>query len=284
MENIKIDFSKSCGKVKPMHAVNNGSEYKSLPDQRISNIDAFRDAQIPYARTHDASFYATYGGEHTVDVHAIFTDFGKDPYDPDSYDFAWTDEYLRVMNLAGVKPFYRLGSKIEHGVKKYGTVPPSDFKKWAVMCVSQYEELGLLMYYDARPCAMNGLFSIDIVCKRLKEYYPFYMFNKLYMLGNAVKAEATDESLYVCAAEGKGKFAAMFTYFDDEVCEGKKTVRISFDNVSHQEPLKLSYYTLDEKCDCELVREETVSGKNFSAYVDIPLYTAYLITAEKADE
>ena len=129
MENIKIDFSKSCGKIKPMHAVNNGSEYKFLPDQRISNIDAFRDAQIPYARTHDASFYATYGGEHTVDVHAIFTDFGKDPYDPDSYDFAWTDEYLRVMNLAGVKLFYRLGSKIEHSVKKYGTVPPPDFKK-----------------------------------------------------------------------------------------------------------------------------------------------------------
>ena len=39
-----------------MHAVNNGPEYKFLPDQRISNIDAFRDAQIPYARTHDASF------------------------------------------------------------------------------------------------------------------------------------------------------------------------------------------------------------------------------------
>ena len=55
--------------------------------------------------------------------------------------------------------------------------------------------------------------------------------------------------------------------------------------VSQYEELDLlSYYILDEKCDCELVREETVSRKNFSAYVDIPLYTAYLITAEKADE
>ena len=55
--------------------------------------------------------------------------------------------------------------------------------------------------------------------------------------------------------------------------------------VSQYEELDLlSYYILDEKCDCELVREETVSGKNFSAYVDIPLYTACLITAEKADE
>lgn len=72
MENIKIDFSKSCGKVKPMHAVNNGSEYKFLPDQRISNIDAFRDAQIPYARTHDASFYATHTAVSTRSMYTRF--------------------------------------------------------------------------------------------------------------------------------------------------------------------------------------------------------------------
>ncbi len=55
MENIKIDFNKACGKVKPMHAVNNGPVYKFASDQRITNIDAFRDAGIPYARTHDAA-------------------------------------------------------------------------------------------------------------------------------------------------------------------------------------------------------------------------------------
>lgn len=106
MENVNIDFSKSLSAMKPMHTVNNGPVYKFLSDQRISNIDAFKAAEIPYARNHDASFYSTtYGGEYTVDVHAIFPNFENDANDPSSYDFVWTDEYLRVMSLAGVKYF-----------------------------------------------------------------------------------------------------------------------------------------------------------------------------------
>ena len=134
MQNVSVDFAKKLGKMKPMHAVNNGPVYKFAEDQRVTNIDAFREAGIPYARTHDASFYSDYGGEHTVDVVAIFPDFTKDPNDPASYDFTLTDEYMKVMIFAGVEPFYRLGNKIEHWPKKYGTLPPPDFKKWAVIC------------------------------------------------------------------------------------------------------------------------------------------------------
>ena len=32
------------------------------------------------------------------------------------------------------KVFYRLGSKIEHNRKKYGTLVPKDPHKWAVIC------------------------------------------------------------------------------------------------------------------------------------------------------
>ena len=134
MNIITVDISKSCGKMKPMHSVNNGPVYKFAEDQRITNIDAYRDAGIPYARNHDAAFNATYGGEHIVDVHAIFPDFDKDPYDENSYDFVLTDEYLKIIDFAGTKIFYRLGSKIEHQKKKYGTLPPKDFYKWAVIC------------------------------------------------------------------------------------------------------------------------------------------------------
>ena len=91
-------------------------------------------AKIPYARNHDASFCPAYGGEHSVDVHAIFPDFNKNPYDEDSYDFALTDDYLSVIKKAGTEVFYRLGSKIEHSRKKYGTIVPADFHKWAVIC------------------------------------------------------------------------------------------------------------------------------------------------------
>ena len=134
MNNVKFDFGNIVGAVKPMHAVNNGPVYKFAVDQRITNMDSFRAAGIPYARNHDASFCATYGGEHVVDVAFIFTDFDKDPYDPASYDFTLTDEYLRVCEYSGTEVFYRLGSKIEHWAKKYNTLPPKDFKKWAVIC------------------------------------------------------------------------------------------------------------------------------------------------------
>lgn len=61
MKNLSIDFSKNTGKVKPMHAVNNGPVYKFASDQRVTNIDAYRDADIPYARNHNAAFNSPNG-------------------------------------------------------------------------------------------------------------------------------------------------------------------------------------------------------------------------------
>ena len=137
MAEIKVDFTRNDGRVRPMHAVNNGPSAKSANPKSWdtgTNVKEFRDAGIPYARTHDAAFYPRYGGEHTVDVHAIFPRFELDPDDPASYDFTCTDNYLLTIEGVGCKTFYRLGSKIEHEVKKYGTLVPKDFKKWAVIC------------------------------------------------------------------------------------------------------------------------------------------------------
>lgn len=134
MMNITINPSIELGKIKPMNAVNNGPHHKEGGGQHRSNLKEYAELCIPYARNHDASFYSNYGGEHTVDVHAIFPDFSKDPEDPASYDFVCTDVYLTRIDNVGTKNFYRLGSKIEHEVKKYGTLPPPDFKKWAVIC------------------------------------------------------------------------------------------------------------------------------------------------------
>ncbi len=133
MSNVNINFNKSLGKIKDMHAVNNGPIVAGS-DQTKGNHLYYKAAKIPYARNHDASFHASYGGEHTVDVHAIFPNFDADVNDPASYDFPCTDLYTKQIIEAGTKPFYRLGSKIEHGIKKYGTVMPKDFKKWAEIC------------------------------------------------------------------------------------------------------------------------------------------------------
>ena len=444
MDRITVDFSKTCGKVKPMHSVNNGPVYKHADDQRITNIEPYRAAGIPFARTHDASFYETYGGEHIVDVNMIFTDFSKDPTDPASYDFMLTDEYLKVIEAGGAKVYYRLGSKIEHWPKKYNTLPPPDFKKWAIvcehiirhytegwangfhmdiqyweiwnepdldeddsphkrcwggtakeffelfhitykhlkacfphlkiggpacaglknrwmqpffrslqkngiqpdffswhmytstveemrrqirlarqrldqagfretesilnewnyvkgwhkddwiyslktmkglkgsafiastMCMSQYEPLEHLMFYDARPCGMNSLFNTDFVFECLKGYYPFYMFNQLYRQDFAVPVESECENIWGAAAVGKEQ-NLMLSYFNDDVSAPEKTIEIQFKNVKNTGKVRLQYYCLDEDHDGELVREDIFTGNDFSTYIKMPLYSTYLL-------
>ena len=133
MLTVQINANEIKGIIKPMHAVNNGPII-ARKTQKRSNFETFKEARIPYSRNHDAAFCASYGGENIVDVHAIFKDFDKDPYDPESYDFMLTDIFLQNVLDAGTKIFYRLGSKIEHCIKKYGTVVPKDFQKWAVIC------------------------------------------------------------------------------------------------------------------------------------------------------
>ena len=133
MSELILELDTIVGKIKPMHSVNNGPS-KGRSDQTRSNFDTYKDAHIPFARTHDSSFCAAYGGEHTVDVHNIFPNFDADEKDPASYDFTLTDEYMQTILDAGTEIFYRLGSKIEHETKKYGTLPPKDFHKWARIC------------------------------------------------------------------------------------------------------------------------------------------------------
>ena len=446
MDRIVVDFAKNAGKVKPMHSVNNGPVYKFAADQRITNIDHFRAAGIPYARTHDASFCATYGGEHIVDVNMIFTDWTKDATDPASYDFQLTDEYLRMIEAAGTKVYYRLGSKIEHWSKKYNTLPPVDFQKWAVvcehiirhytegwadgykmdieyweiwnepdldpddathkrcwggtakqfyelfcvaykhlktcfphlkiggpavaglhedwidglltalkehglgldffswhvyahtvewiqdriqyarslldkhgftqtesilnewnyvkgwegdewiyslkmekslkgasliastMCMSQYEALDNLMYYDARPCGMNGLFCTDFVFERLKGYYPFYMFNQLYKQENAVEVARESADVWAVAAKGEEQ-NVMLSYYQDDDTAPEKTVKVEFKNVENANGVRLEYYCLDAEHDCELVREEIFTATEFAAYVKMPRWSTYLLKA-----
>ena len=441
MKTVTVNFAKPVGKMKPMHAVNNGPVYKFAEDQRITNLPAYKAAGIPYARNHDASFYATYGGNHTVDVDFIFPDFDADPYDPASYDFIWTDDYIRATEAAGTRTFYRLGSRIEHGPKKYNTLPPKDFKKWAVICehiIRHYTEgwadgfrydmeyweiwnepdldkddaadkrtwggtekqffefydiaarhlkekfphlkiggpalashldwaerflaqltapldffswhvyawnmqkvvdrllkvrrlldkygfaetesilnewnyvrgwtgddwlyslrmekslkgaafigavmctcqklpLDMLMYYDARPCGMNGMFSTDFVCDCLKGYYPFYMFNTLYRLGTEVESVA-DQDVYLCAAREGDEAAVMLTRFCVEDNESAEDVLIELDGFGSCEA---EIYLLDEEHDLTLVHTERFDGEAITLPLRFAPQSSYLVKLKK---
>ena len=448
MTNVKVDFSKKIGEMKPMHSTNNGPVYKFAADQRVTNLYSFKDAGIPYARNHDAAFFATYGGEHIVDVNFIFRDFDADPYDPASYDFVLTDEYFKVIELSGAKVFYRLGSKIEHWPKKYNTLPPKDFKKWAVICehiikhycygwadgfnmdieyweiwnepdldaddspnkrcwggtakefyelfritlehlkaafpklkiggpacahigngkwaqglfdslgdvkpdffswhvygatvekvqkqirfvrelldknglcecesilnewnyvrgwggddwiyslevmknykgaafiaatmiMSQREPLDNLMYYDARPGGMNGMFCTDIVSKILKGYYPFYIFNKLYTQKNEVSSESDEADIWVCAASGE-EHNTMITYYnDDDNAPSAKEVKVSFCGLDAKDGVRLEYYISDKDNDYRLLREEIFTSDKFASYITMPLNSTYFLRIVK---
>ncbi len=434
MEQIKVNFDKKLGKMKPMHAVNNGPVHKFDTDMAVSNFEAYKAAGIPYARNHDANHYSTYGGPHTVDTYAIFPNFDADPYDENNYDFACTDEYLRVIDAAGTKIFYRLGVSIEHYIKKYYAKPPKDFEKWAIICehiikhyvygwangfhydieyweiwnepdnnnvsltwggtseqfyvffntaykhlkaafpelkfggpsaamgiwnkqwlegffdslqmkpdffswhiyardvetvtdhirkyrkwldergftetesilnewnyvcgwekedwlyskriiknmkgaafiagvisASQYEDIDMLMYYDARPCGMCGMFDTDFVCDTLKGYYPFKMFNEVYSLDNAVEVE-TIENVYSVAATNGDKSAVMATYFDDNLSNGKKEILFTLNGLIKEKTAEI--YLLDDTHDMELIKTVKVTN---ALKLNMELYSSVLI-------
>ena len=135
---LQIVPGESNGEIKAMHCVNNGPVVS-----RLSNLDDYQAAGIPFARNHDAALFNWYGGEHIVDVAAIFPDFSRSPEDASAYDFTLTDVHLEDTLRAGTQIFYRLGSKIEHWKKKYNVIPPSDPLKWAQVCdhiISHYND------------------------------------------------------------------------------------------------------------------------------------------------
>lgn len=129
MNKVTVDFNKKTGTIKPMHSVNNGPAYPK--GTKRGNFEAFSELEIPYVRNHDASLSEAYGSQHLVDIHCIFPDFSNDVNDESSYDFTMTDRYIKNIVETGSKVFYRLGSSIEHWAKKYGTVVPRSFQKWA---------------------------------------------------------------------------------------------------------------------------------------------------------
>lgn len=129
MSTVSVDFGKKTGLMKQVHGVNNGPKTHLFA---LDTSEYFVKAGIPYSRLHDTEY--PYGSGHFVDIPAIFPDFDADPDNPQSYDFTFTDLYLKAIYDAGTKVFYRLGVSIEHGPKKYHIFPPKDPLKWAKIC------------------------------------------------------------------------------------------------------------------------------------------------------
>ena len=102
MTNVKVDFSRVNGKIKPMHATNN---MVTVPRNGASDWDGkMQAAHIPYGRLHDTG--GTFGGSRYVDIPNVFPDFDADENDPASYEFEFTDVNGKVSTFKfTISPF-----------------------------------------------------------------------------------------------------------------------------------------------------------------------------------
>ncbi len=134
MTNVRVDFTKTVGKIKPMHAVGQPPFAGGFLSFDFSYIDYLKKAHIPYSRLHDVG--GVFGGNRFVDIPNLFRDFDADENDPASYDFGFTDALIAGMYEYDVKPVFRLGVTIENQahIKAYRIHPPKDPAKWARIC------------------------------------------------------------------------------------------------------------------------------------------------------
>ena len=130
-KELRIDFSKKCGKIKPMHGINGGprSGGYSLP---FDFSDEFLEMGTPVVRT--VGSVGEYGHNQYVNIHAIFPDFDADETLEESYNFLPTDLYLQTIREVGAEIFYRLGECAEPYARKLYAKSPRDMEKWARIC------------------------------------------------------------------------------------------------------------------------------------------------------
>ena len=130
MQKMMVDFNKTVGNIKPMHAVGQPPFFGI----DFSMCDYLQQAHIPYSRLHDVG--GPFGGGLYVDIPNVFRDFSADESNPDNYDFAFTDLLITALVERGIEPFFRLGVTIENyrKVKAYNIHPPKDYEKWARIC------------------------------------------------------------------------------------------------------------------------------------------------------
>ncbi len=126
---LSVDFSKSQGKFRALHGVNNGPlTPRGTPDL----TSYFKAAGIPVSRLHDG----IWSGAAVVDIPFLFPLDHLDPAEPANYRFARTDDYVKAVLSAGAQIVYRLGTSIEPSVRKYDIYPPKDYDRWATICVN----------------------------------------------------------------------------------------------------------------------------------------------------
>ena len=144
----------------------------------------------------------------------------------------------------------------------------------AVMATGQALPLDMLMYYDARPCGMNGLFAHETY-EPLKGYYSFVMFDNLVKLGKYAKCEYKKDDIYTCAATDGKNGAVMLTYYSENDDSEMKTVELEIQGNAKKS--KAEVYLLDENNDLKLVSYHYFTTDRFALILDMKIHNSYMI-------
>ena len=128
---VKIDFNKKCGRIKPLNCINGGPRSGGF-DLPFDFSEEFTSMGVPLVRT--AGSAGEYGLNQFVNIHCIFPDFEADENLEESYNFLPTDLYLASIRNTGAGVFFRLGESKEPYSRKLFACPPKDPYKWARIC------------------------------------------------------------------------------------------------------------------------------------------------------
>ena len=160
--------------------------------------------------------------------------------------------------------------RMERGLKGASFVAGS-------MCVGQAcDPLTMLMYYDARPCGMSGLFDTETLKPR-KGYDVFMQFRDLRRLGTSVSIDVHHENIYACAATDGKNGAVMLTHYADLDEAEAEDVCLSVCGLDAKNGVRAEFYLVDETHRNTLVREEILSSERFSLFFSMKLFDTYFI-------
>ncbi len=212
-------------------------------------------------------FYSFHCYSRLVSTYSDILEFAKNQLVKNGYNNTelHLNEWNYIKGWLGDNWTYSLLS--EKGIKGAAFVA-------SVMSTMQKSDLDMLMYYDARPCAMNGLFE-DITSKPLKTYYTFKAFDEVKQLGESVYSKS-EEDVYVTASCDGNSGAIMVSRYDDDDTLPAKDILVEVRN-NYLGTIKAEFYLLNKDNDLILTKEEYFTSNDFNIRLKMENHSLYLI-------
>lgn len=153
-----------------------------------------------------------------------------------------------------------------------------------VMALGQSLPVDMLMYYDARPSGMNGIFDTDTL-EPLPTYHTLLMFREVKEYGGYVPTrQYLREGIYSVASTNGASAGIMITHFNPKESAPPTSVELDFRLGRMSAPLVAEYYLLDGEHNAECTHRETVSSDGFTLTLKIPNYSTYFIRLTKKED